>query len=54
MSRTEIWEWVIILWAALSLMPFAFHYRPGWYLGYLAIVLVAMLWIFVQRFRRLK
>ena len=54
MSKTEKWEWALIIWSALSLIPFAYHYRPAWYLGYLVVVLLAMSWISVQRFRRIK
>ncbi len=54
MSSTEKGEWLIILLAALALIPFAFHYRATWYKAALVVVAAVMVWIFVQRFRRLR
>ncbi len=47
-------ESIIILVALFSLMPWFFGFRPLWYQLWLAVVLLAMVWVTVRRLSRTR
>jgi hypothetical protein len=54
MKRGEIIEWVLILLALVSLWPWVFGYRPGWYRLVLVAALAAMIWVARRRIGRVR
>jgi len=54
MSRTEIAESALIVMALLSLWPVILGHRSALYSLWLIVVLGAMVWLAVRRFRRIR
>jgi hypothetical protein len=54
MKRLVLIEWIIILWALISLVPVGLHYQAVWYRIYLVLVLIALLWVTRNRLQRTR
>jgi hypothetical protein len=52
--RLESVETVLIVVALISLWPLLLRFSAPWYQVWLAVVLGAMVWVAVRRFRRIR